>query len=484
MELQLKAYLEELFLIESVLSLLNWDMEVHLPKEAIEFRSKQLEYFTALVHKKVIDPHFHELVEKGLDLTKPHEKRMHHLLKIRIDRATKLPVELVEKISQAETKATHAWKEAREKDNFKLFQAPLENLVALKREQAERLGYKNSPYEALFALYEPDLSLEEVDELFREVKAYLLTKIPKVLSSSSPGYKSLEFEADKELALSKAILSRFTTSVHVNASTHPFCNRLGLHDVRITNRPSPNDFFDPIATILHEMGHALYELNLPENHPFDPLGQPLSLTLHESQSKFFENFIGLSPQFFDSIYDDIIETFPQLQSFDKDSLYRQIHQIHYSPIRLESDELTYPLHIILRYELERDLINGKLEVRDLPRAFKEKQKQFLHLEVTSDREGCLQDCHWGGGLFGYFPTYLLGTLVAAQLFDAMERSLGKLSSILRQKEYHSIVNWLKTHIHQQGSIYRLQDLLERATKEKLEAKHLLLYFDQHYPDTH
>lgn len=479
MDRNLEKKLKKLYMLDRIEHLLNWDMEVYLKEPAIPFRAEMLQEVASWRHEEVTSKEFLVLVKEGLDRKDPEEQRLGQLLERIVEKESKLPSNLVEALTKQTVLANQAWKASREADDFSLFEKDLSLLVELSQEKAEKIGYAKEPYEALFSIYEPDLSLTEVDSTFEQVALYLQKTLP-LLPKRRNLFDSTTFEGEKGCLLAEEIVSLFSSQPFIARSTHPFCTTIGIDDVRFTIRPSETHFFEVISTALHEMGHALYELHLPRKYGYTPLGSALSLSIHESQSKFFENQIGLHPKFLETIYPRMVSFFPQLAKWSPLEVSDELRSIQNTPIRLQADEATYPLHIILRYRLERRLINGSLKVSSLPSAFQQEQRSLLNIVGHSDREGVLQDCHWACGCFGYFPTYLLGVLIAAQLSEKCEQDLGSFDELLPKHEFKTICHWLKEHLHQWGSLYPLQQLLEKATGSSLQPDPFFRKIDHYY----
>jgi carboxypeptidase Taq len=388
------------------------------------------------------------------------------------DRATKLPKRLVEELAKVTTLAQEAWQEARAKDHFPTFRPLLEQVLALKREEAQAVGYKDHPYDALLDEYEPGTTAADVRAVFAELSRSLVPLIQKVTASGrKPRVDVLnrDFPTDRQkwFAESAATAIGFDfASGRLDTTAHPFCSAFGPGDCRLTTRYNPRFFNEAFFGVLHESGHGMYEQGLPADHFGTPVGSYCSLGIHESQSRLWENQVGRNRPFWDHFYPRLKQAFPNtLDDVTADEFYFAANEVKASYIRVEADEATYNLHIVLRFELELDLMSGNLQANDLPGAWNERFEKLLGLKVQSDREGCLQDIHWSFGGVGYFPTYTLGNLYAAQFMAAVNRDLGRdsLTHSFRSGDFAPLKNWLRTHIHSHGRRYRAAELCRRAT---------------------
>ena len=422
--------------------------------------------------------------EKGLN---DYEKAVIRLLNRTLKYYQKLPPEFIEEFTKVTSEAHVAWKNAKEQDNFSIFAPFLEKIVELTRKKAEYLGYEKHPYDALLDEYEEGLTTEESENFFNQIKEPLKNLISYI--KKSPKYKE-EHELEKydyDRAKVKAFADFILNHIHYNMkhlridiSPHPFSEYLGKGDHRITMRFKDN-FAKTYSSTMHEYGHALYGIQTHKDLHYSPIDGGTSLIIHESQSRFWENFIGKSKTFLASIYQEMKKIDPKIEKYSIDEIYYYINLVRPSLIRTEADEVTYHMHIMIRFELEKALIEGKIQVHDLPKIWKEKYEEYLGISPKTDKEGVLQDIHWSGGSIGYFPTYSMGTALSAIWKKHIEKDLGKIDDIVKRKEgIANIQNWLREKIHQHGSTYLYNELLQKSTGENFSAQTLLDYLEKKY----
>jgi len=469
--------------LSSIESVLDWDQETYMPPRGIDARAEQLAAIAKLAHERRTDPRVGECLA-ALSDNGAEPARAANIREIRrgYDRAVKLPCELVHRIAQVSSVAKGAWAQARRESNFATFAPHLSELLTLKREVAERVGYQGEPYDALMDEFEPGATSVEVAAVFAALRGPLSDFVKRL--SASPHkpddavlHRTFPRAGQEALArrLAEAIGFDFESG-RIDVSTHPFCSGTTPHDVRLTTRYH-EDFFNPsIFGVLHEAGHGLYEQGLDPAHVHTPMGQAVSLGIHESQSRMWENFIGRSLPFWEKFYPEAVATFPaSLGDVSLESFYGAINTVKPSLIRVEADEVTYNLHIILRFELEREMIGGRLPVAEIPEAWNEKVFDLLGIRPTNHADGCLQDIHWSMGAFGYFPTYALGNLYAAQFFASMRHAMPDMDGRIRRGNFAPLLEWLREHIHRHGQCHRASDLVKRVTGSPLSVKPFLSY---------
>jgi carboxypeptidase Taq len=398
-----------------------------------------------------------------------------------VDRAVKVPSDLVERISRAAAHSHAAWVEARKNSNFKEFEPHLQNMLDLRIEEAQALGYANRPYDAMIDLFEPYATERSIGQVFDELRGELVPFVQAIAGAEKKSDALIHgpsFPEEKQRAFGLKVVEAFGFDFEAgrqDSTVHPFCAGT-LGDVRITTRFYPDDLRPAIFGMMHEAGHGLYEQGYSPDHRGTPLAQAVSLAVHESQSRLWENLVGRSLPFWKGYFPVLQETFPEaLGSASLMDFYEAINIIEGSLIRVEADEATYQLHIILRFELESDLVNRRVAVADLPEAWNDKMDQFLGVTVPGDAEGVLQDVHWSEGLFGYFPTYCLGNIYSAQLFNKAARDIDGLEKSFEKGNFQELLSWLRTNIHSQGRRYPAEVLLERVTGEKPSARYLMDY---------
>jgi carboxypeptidase Taq len=397
------------------------------------------------------------------------------------DRAVKLPKQLVEEMARVTTRAQGIWQEARRANDFLSFEPWLQKIVALKREEAHAIGFVHSPYDALLDEYEPGATAVEINKAFRALRDDLSPLISAIAESSRrPQHEILEreFPIEKQQTFGVAVATAIGfdfESGRLDVTAHPFCSGIGPGDCRLTTRYNLRRFTDAFFGIMHEAGHGIYEQGLDPVHSGTPLGRPASLGVHESQSRMWENQVGRSRPFWEHFFPQARQAFPVLADVVLDDFYFAINDVRPSLIRVEADEATYNMHVILRFELEQDLLTGALPAAEVPGAWNEKFKNLLGLTPPSDAVGCLQDVHWSMGGIGYFPTYTLGNMYAAQFMEQARRDLGDLDQDFRQGNFRSLKEWLNSKIHHQGQRFRAGELCGRITGRPLTHQPMIDY---------
>ncbi len=399
-------------------------------------------------------------------------------------RDRKLPTELVEKISIASVRGQQSWDAARKADDFSMFRKNLETMVSLKQEAGNRMAEDSdrSAYEALMDEYEPDVRADQLQQMFDEVRAPLVDLIGRIDQSSRnretellTGVFSIVDQQDFSRHVAESIGFDFERG-RLDETSHPFCTTLGPHDCRILTRYDPHWLPAGLFGTLHEAGHGMYEQGLRPDWFGLPPGSYVSLGIHESQSRLWENQVGRSRSFWQWLFPEAQQAFaPHLDSVSLDSFYFAVNSVQPSLIRVEADEATYNLHIIIRFDLERQLIEGSLSVSELPEAWNDRYQKDLGIRPSSDADGVLQDVHWSAGLFGYFPTYTLGNLASAQLFDAAKRDISDLDEMFCRGEFRPLLDWLREKVHFYGRCYSGGELVRQATGRELSSHSLIEY---------
>ncbi|HEY8504854.1 MAG TPA: carboxypeptidase M32, partial [Gemmataceae bacterium] len=403
------------------------------------------------------------------------------------DRAAKIPQRLVEELARVTIAAQQAWDRAKKADDFPAFLPWLERVVALKREEAQAVGYKDHAYDALLDEYEPGATTAGIRTVFADLAKELVPLIAAIRDSGRRPQREVlrgEFPVDRQEAFGRAAAEAIGfdfTAGRLDVTSHPFCSGIGPGDCRITTRYNPHFFNEAFFGILHEAGHGIYEQGLDPEHFGTPLGSAASLGIHESQSRLWENQVGRSRPFWEHYFPKARETFPgPLSDVSPDEFYFAVNEVTPSYIRVEADEATYNLHIILRFELEQGLVTGDLKPADVPGAWDDRFEQLLGLRPPSAKLGCLQDIHWSMGGIGYFPTYTLGNLYAAQLMAAARRDLGDLDADFRRGEFGRVKDWLNANVHRHGQRYRPEELCRRVTGSPPSHRPLVEYLKAKY----
>jgi carboxypeptidase Taq len=472
---------KERAVLNSCAGLLGWDERTHMPPAGANLRGDQLALLARMSHEWLTAPATGELLHEAESGEVDGDAAV-NVREIRrvYDRAVKVPKRLVEEIARATTHGQQAWQEAKQKSDFAFFRPHLEKLVSLKREESQAVGYQDVAYDALLDEYEPGATTREVTKTFAELRSELVPLIQAIIGSErQPRTEILQrdYPVDRQRLFGETAAAAIGFAFEagtLDVTAHPFCSGIGPGDVRITTRYNPNRFSESFFGVLHEAGHGLYEQNLAAAQFGAPLGSACSLGIHESQSRLWENFVGRSRPFWDHFFPRAKQVFAlTLRDVAIDDFYFAINDVRPSLIRIEADEATYNLHIILRFELEQALVAGDLPPGDVPGAWNEKCKAFLDRTPPDDAHGCLQDIHWSAALFGYFPTYTLGNLYAAQFMERARQDLPGLDEQFRRGDFAGLKNWLTAKIHRQGQRYRAPELCRQVTGKTLSHEALI-----------
>ncbi|MFN2602181.1 MAG: carboxypeptidase M32 [Gemmatimonadaceae bacterium] len=469
--------------LSSCMDLLDWDQEVYMPRAGVKHRSEQQALLAGLVHDRATNPRYDELlgaVENSSLVADPESPEAVNVRELRrgYDRDRKLPRRLVEEIARVTTRASKVWAQARKKNDFKSFAPWLDKVFALSREEADAVGYTGTRYDALLDDYEPGMTTERLSALFSRLGSELVPLVDSLRGqTSSPNVLEGNFDLDRQRGFTDAIVTAIGFDFdggRVDLAQHPFCTQVGPGDVRMTTRYYENHIGRGIFVGLHEAGHALYDQGLDPGYYGTPMGEAVSLGIHESQSRLWENLVGRSEGFWRHFYPQLQSTFHDaFHGVSLDTFRRSANRVEPNLIRVEADEVTYNLHIVIRFELERRLLDGDLVAADLPGAWSELYQRYLGVTPPDDRTGCLQDIHWADGLIGYFPTYTLGNIYAAQIFAAAERAIGPLEDAFAAGEFSELRRWLGENIHRHGMRFRSETLIERVTGSAVDPAALI-----------
>ena len=479
--------------LKSIKKLLSWDQRTQIPPKGQTHRAAQLALVAGWLHDRETDPQVGERLARveasplaqdaaGVAAVNVREWRRDY------DRVTRIPQALAVALAQAAAEGQTVWERTRPQNDWQTFRPYLERLVALKREEAAALGYVREPYDALLDLYEPGETAAVLAPLFAQLRQGLLGLLDAIQGSRRRADTSLlqrHFPAADQESFARLAAARLGydfAAGRLDPTAHPFSVSLGPGDARITTRYDEDYFNTAFFGVLHEAGHALYNQGLPPEHWGTPMGESVSLGIHESQSRLWENFVGRSRGFWQFFYPLAQKRFPALQGAGLEAFHFAVNAVSPSLIRTEADEVTYNLHILLRFELERALIGGELQVADLPAAWDDRVKEFLGLATPDFRQGVMQDVHWSGGHFGYFPTYTLGNLYAAQLFARAAEELGNFPEMFSQGSFAPLLQWLRQRIHVQAKRHGPRDLVQAATGEALDSEYLLRYLERKFAE--
>ena len=485
---------KEIDLLGSAAGVLHWDQQTYMPPAGAQLRADQLGVLSGMTHRMFTDPKIGDMLKEleASDLAKGDTPEAANVRELRhqYDKSTKLPNDLVEEITKTTAMAQQHWVEARKKSDFKLFLPWLEKVLDLSKKKADAYGWEGEPYNALLDDYEPGATVDQIGSVFTNLRKELVTLLEKITSApKKPDHTIVEREYDVELqkifgqSVAAAMGFDFTAG-RLDITTHPFCTGIGYGDTRILTRYNPNRLNDALFGTMHEAGHGLYEAGIEkEEHFGTPMGESVSLGIHESQSRMWENQVGRSRAFWKYF-------FPQAQRLFRDSLgdvklddfYGAINYVTPSYIRVEADEATYNLHILLRFEIERDLLTGKIKPADVAEVWNSRFKDYFGIAVDKDSNGCLQDVHWSAGLVGYFPTYTLGNLYSAMFFAKALEDMPDLYDQFARGELLTLREWLRKNIHQHGKRYRANELCQKVTGKPLDFKPLIEYMNKKYGD--
>ncbi len=480
-----KDYMYRIADVKYAAAVLQWDQETYLPPKGASFRGQQLATLSELAHELFVKPSFGELLQELAEdksLT-PDQLRNVQLTLEDYRKNEKYPSSFVRKMSEATSAAYHAWISARRENSFAVFEKPLNDLLVLKREETQLLGFKEHPYDALLNEFEKGATVSWLDGLFGQLKPLLKNMLAEVMEKPAPdtGFLHQHFDKDAQWKFGLEMLQLMGFDFEAgrqDISEHPFTTNFNCRDVRVTTRIDENDFSSMTWSCLHEGGHALYEQGLPPDQYGLPLGEFCSLGIHESQSRLWENCIGRSLPFIKHLMPVAKKYFPALANVDAHQLFAAINIVQPSLIRTEADELTYHFHVIIRFEIEKKLIDGSLHVKDLPAYWNMMYKEMLGVDVPDDKRGCLQDIHWSHGSFGYFPTYTLGSLYAAQFFQTLKKQ--DTDEKTEMGDFSDIHYWLKDNVYRYGRRYTSEKLCNKITGQPLEFSHFQRYISEKY----
>ncbi len=492
---KLHALSKNMTLMNSIHTLLDWDQETYMPKEAISLRSQQIEIMASLVHRQrtskgfakalsaLIDINTGEVVDSSL--TAPQVAALREWRKDYV-RAIKLPNAFVKQFAKTTSAASHAWVLAREHNDFKAFAPHLEKVVQLSRKKADILGFTEHPYDALLDLYEPEMKTSFLTPLFSKLKLSLtqLLKDISVKPAFSEDFLYRHCPRHNQLEFAHKILHKMgfsTATSRLDTSNHPFCSGMQPKDTRMTTRVHPDNIMSNIGAVLHEGGHGLYNMNLPMEQFGSPLGEQVSLGIDESQSRWWETLIGQSYSFWQAFFPLLQKEFPeQFGGVVLDDFYHAINSVKPGFIRIDADEVTYNLHIVVRFEIEKALIEGTLKVKEIPDAWNSKMREYLGISPEFAAQGCLQDIHWSLGYIGYFPTYTLGNLYSVQFFEVFEKAHPNWKEHVAAGALDFVRDWLKENIHQYGRQFSPGELCERVTGKSLSQEPYINYLTKKY----
>ena len=489
----------EIHHLRDAAALLSWDQETYMPSGGGQARAEQIATLQTLAHDKFVSSEIEGLLDPWIDkdtgqirndvpseLAPPSRAFLRETWRD-FSRAKKLPSTFVNQLERECSLAQQVWSEARKKNDFPSFLPNLRTLLTLKLEETQYLGYSDSPYDALLDTYEPGATVAQLKPLFATMRDRLVPLLQQVLNSSVKPNESLltqPYDTTRQLEFGRTVLEKMGYQFshgRLDLSAHPFTTSFHPTDVRVTTRVFEKDMPSCLFSCIHEGGHGLYDQGLVPDYYGTPLAEPISLGIHESQSRLWENCVGRSRPFWQYFFPVLQQTFPkQLNQVPFDDFYRAINIVKPSLIRVEADELTYNLHIMVRFEIELDLIEGRVQIEDLPIIWNQKMKDYLGITPHHDAEGVLQDVHWSLGAFGYFPTYTLGNLYASMLYDQAVNNVPHLEESIARGNMLPLKEWLNENIHRWGRQYRSEELLLRLTNQPLSPEPFLSYLEKKF----
>lgn len=484
---QLCDRLAEIYHISHATSILYWDMRTYMPKGAIEKRSREVSILSKIAHDKSVDPKVGELLQQSKAEVEGDPIKTRNLLLMQrdYDQEVRLPTEFVVEMTRQESITEAKWEEAKHKSDFKLVQPELEKLFDLVQQKTHYLDPDKKPYNVLLDLFEPGLTMDMIDSYFNPLKEGVIKLINKSKQHSpqpNPNLIKVPVTIEAQRQMSNWIMNFLGMDPQYSRcdeTEHPFTTGY-MYDVRITTHYLDNDPFGSIYSVFHEAGHALYDLNLPKEYAWTRIGTSASLGVHESQSRFCENIVGKNPVMLKYMYPTIQKLFPAFKQVKLDDIIKAVNAIIPSKIRIYADEVTYNLHVILRYEMERDFMTGKFSVDELPQVWNDRMEKYLGQKIENDSEGVMQDVHWYEGMLGYFPTYVLGNIYNGQMRTTLMKQIPDWENQLEQGIFTNIGNWIKSKVHTQAFIYDPIELVERITGAKPNTEHFLGYLKDKY----
>ncbi len=488
---QLKTILAEIADLSGAASLLGWDQQTYMPPGGAEARGNQLGALQRLAHERQTSPELGKLLEELKPLTATldpdaDDARLVKVVARDYEKATRVPSEWVVEFAQVTSMAQQSWIDARSKSDFSIFRPHLEKIVGLSHRYISFFPKANHPYDILLDNFEPGMKTADVKVIFDALRPKQVELIKAIAQQPQvdDSFLHQDFDEKKQWDFGVGVITKFGydwTCGRQDKAAHPFTTSFSNHDVRITTRVAPNFLNSMLFGTMHECGHALYGLGSPDDLERTTLDGGASLAVHESQSRMWENLVGRSLPFWEHFYPCLQETFPsQLSNVPLEKFYKGINKVQPSLIRVEADEATYNLHIMLRLEIEIALMEGKLAVKDLPEVWNTKMQEYLGVTPPNDARGVLQDIHWSGGMIGYFSTYALGNLVSAQLWEKINEDIPNLSEQIREGKFDTLLGWLREKIHRHGRKFEPQELVQKVTASKIDAAPYLRYLNQKF----
>ena len=490
---KLKILLGEVADLNAAQAVLGWDQQTYMPSGGAEARGNQMATLGSLTHQKFTSPEIGELLEDvktELANADPNsdDARYVKVASKDYDEATKVPSEYVAKFAQLTARGHESWAKAREASDFSLFKNDLEEIVEMLKEYVTFFPPKDHPYDTLLDQYEPGMKTAEVQEIFGGMRTKQVELLKAIADAKQvdDSFMHVNYPEKAQWDFGVEVATKFGYDWNrgrQDKSVHPFTTSFGVNDVRITTRFMEEFLPSALFGTMHEAGHGLYELGVNQAYERTPLNGGASLGVHESQSRMWENLVGRSMPFWEHFYPRLKEVFPaQLGNVDLKSFYKGINKVEPSLIRVEADEATYNMHIMLRLELEIAMIEGSVAIKDLPELWNSKYEEYLGITPSNDAEGVLQDIHWSFGGLGYFSTYALGNLISVQLWEKINQAIPNLDDQIRQGKFDVLLGWLRENVHTHGRKYEPQELVQKVTGSKITPEPYLRYLEGKYSD--
>jgi carboxypeptidase Taq len=474
--------------VQNAAGVLNWDQETYMPPKGANFRAQQLSTLAGIGHELSVSEELGNLLATLSTDTSLNEKEKRNIKQSlkNYNQSKKYTTAFVQELSKTISETFQAWQKAKANNDFKSYAPSLKKLVELKRKECELLGFTDHPYDALIDQYEPETKTKELEILFADVKNQLVDFVKQIATKTQnkDSFMFLHYDKQKQWDWGIDILKQMGYDFEAgrqDISSHPFTTNFSSQDVRVTTRINEQDLNEMIWSCIHEGGHALYEQGLPASEYGLPSGEYISLGIHESQSRLWENNVGRSFIYWQHNFKKLQHLFPDnLNNITASDFYKAMNIVKPSLIRTSADELTYHFHVLIRFEIEKALIENTLQVDDLPHYWNKKYKEYLGIDVPNDTQGVLQDVHWSHGSFGYFPTYSLGSFYAAQFYAQAKKEVKNLEEEIEKGNTQPLLGWLRSNIHQHGKFYTAEQLCEKITGEKLNFKYFMEYAKQKY----
>ena len=479
--------------LSNIMAVLGWDQQINMPPGGAEERGLQSATLGRILHEKFATEEFGQLIadleaEVG-DLTaETDEARAVKVTKKQYEKQVKVPLPLLMETIKATTMAHEAWVKAKTQADFSIFKPHLETIVDLRKQYADLFKPYDHIYDPLLDDFEPGMKTAEVKQIFETLRPQQVELLREIAEKEPPDDSFLKkhFKDDYQELFGRYVISRFGYDWNrgrLDVAPHPFTTEFGHGDVRITTRYLKEDAGSALFSTMHESGHAMYAQGVPEKYKRHPLGGAASLAIHESQSRLWENIVGRSKAFWTYFYPSLQMLFPEyLGEVSMEDFYRGINKVEPSLIRVEADEATYNMHILLRLEIEIGLIEGTMTVADLPEIWNSKMQDYLGISPPDVAKGVLQDIHWSGGMIGYFPTYALGNLASVQLWDKLVEENPNVPDEIAQGKFNTILGWMREHVHQYGSKYEPQEIMLKATGSKITPEPYMAYLRKKYTE--